>query len=283
MGRATGSAPARSPSMLGKRIATAVLLLVFFLGALFWLPLLAWGTVLVLAAFGGAREWARLCQLSGRSTTLYALASTVACVGLLWAASRAGVADGPIQAVYWLALAFWGALVPLLLSGRFRLGSRSQKCAAGWIVLLPAVAAMFQIRSADPWLLLGFMATVWISDTAAFFAGRRFGRHKLAPAVSPGKTWEGVAGASLAVAVYAVVWGHWGLGKSHPASLAAFVLLLLVLVAFGILGDLFESAMKREAGVKDSGSVLPGHGGILDRIDALTSTLPIAAIATQYL
>ena len=282
MGRAIGSAPARGSSTLGKRVATAVFLLVCFLGALFWLPEPAWGGVLALAAFGGAREWARLCRLSGRGATIYALASTAACGGLLWAASGAGNA-GLIQAAYWLAVAFWTLLVPPLLAGRLRLGAQSRKCVAGWIVLLPAVAAMFEIRSADPWLLLGFMATVWISDTAAFFAGRRFGRHKLAPAVSPGKTWEGVAGASLAVAVYGFAWGYWGLGKSHPASLAAFVLLLLVLVAFGILGDLFESAMKREAGVKDSGSVLPGHGGILDRIDALTSTLPIAAHVTRFL
>ncbi len=266
--------------MLGKRIATAVLLLVLFLAALFRLPPLGWGVLLALATFGGAWEWARLAQLRGQGVVLYAIASTAAGCALLWAAWREAGLGWLVQAGYWLSLAFWVVIAPLSLARRIRLAPGFQRWLAGWIVLLPAIAAMFQIRAADPWLLLGFMATVWISDTAAFFVGRRFGRHKLAPSVSPGKTWEGVAGALLAVALFGIAWGHWGFGHSDFLRLAGFAGFLLVLAAFGVLGDLFESAMKREAGVKDSGSVLPGHGGILDRIDALTSTLPIAALAT---
>jgi len=123
---------------------------------------------------------------------------------------------------------------------------------------------------------LGFMTAVWVSDTSAYFVGRTLGRHKLAPKVSPGKTWEGVVGALIAVSIYALTWGYLAGGKIHIVLL---VLLLLVLAVLGIIGDLFESLIKRQAGVKNSGNILPGHGGILDRIDALTSTLPIAVLA----
>ena len=122
-------------------------------------------------------------------------------------------------------------------------------------------------------LLLGFIAAIWISDTAAYFTGRKFGKNKLAPSISPGKTWEGVAGALVAVCIYALIWSYLVVDKNQ---VILYVPLLLALVILGILGDLFESLMKRQAGVKNSGNILPGHGGILDRIDALTSTLPVA-------
>jgi phosphatidate cytidylyltransferase len=143
----------------------------------------------------------------------------------------------------------------------------------GWLLLLPTCLALFQLRAINPLLLLGFIATIWISDTAAYFTGRKFGRHKLAPSISPGKTWEGVAGALTAVIIYALTWSYLVADKTQIILLAP---LLLVLVVLGIIGDLFESLMKRQAGVKNSSNILPGHGGILDRIDALTSTLPVA-------
>jgi phosphatidate cytidylyltransferase len=128
-------------------------------------------------------------------------------------------------------------------------------------------------RERSPWLLLGVMALVWIADTAAYFAGRRFGRRKLAPGISPGKSWEGVAGAGIALVLYASAISAAIVGLRIPGAL----ILAAALLYFSILGDLFESWMKRLAGVKDSGTILPGHGGILDRIDALTAALPIAA------
>jgi phosphatidate cytidylyltransferase len=122
------------------------------------------------------------------------------------------------------------------------------------------------------------MGVVWVSDIAAYFVGRSFGKHKLAPNISPGKTWEGVAGALIVVVCYALIWGQF-IGKGDNILIINLVLLSLLLAGLGIIGDLFESLMKRQAGVKDSGNILPGHGGILDRIDALTSTLPIAVLA----
>src|SRR5688500_3381086 len=132
----------------------------------------------------------------------------------------------------------------------------------GWLVLLPTCIALYQLRAVDPLLLLGFMSAIWISDTAAYFSGRAWGKHKLAPSISPGKTWEGAAGALAAVLVYALIWSNSSGNEAHASLL---VPLLLLLAVMGIIGDLFESLMKRQAGVKDSGNILPGHGGILDR------------------
>jgi phosphatidate cytidylyltransferase len=138
---------------------------------------------------------------------------------------------------------------------------------------------MMDLRENSPWLLLGIMVLVWVADSAAYFSGRKFGKHKLAPSISPGKTWEGVAGALLGVSVCVLL--AWGFG----GYLHLFMFLPVILLAswcwvgLAVIGDLFESAVKRQAGVKDSGALLPGHGGLLDRIDALTSTLPLAALA----
>jgi phosphatidate cytidylyltransferase len=176
-------------------------------------------------------------------------------------------------------------LVPLWL-WRSRL-PRARWLAAltGLVVLVPTWQALVELRKIGPLLLLLLMSVVWISDSAAYFAGRRFGRHKLAPSISPGKTWEGVLGAVLAVSLYAALWGSaWQAQFPHALRSMRFgtfgmVLFLWLLTAIGIYGDLFESALKRQAGVKDSGALLPGHGGVLDRIDALTAVLPVAALA----
>jgi phosphatidate cytidylyltransferase len=123
------------------------------------------------------------------------------------------------------------------------------------------------------------MAMVWMADVAAYFAGRRFGRHKLAPSISPGKTWEGVAGAVVGVVIYGLAVLIASPLKQHvPLNMILMVLLLLLLTALSVAGDLFESLLKRQAEIKDSSQLLPGHGGVLDRIDSLTSTLPIVAL-----
>jgi phosphatidate cytidylyltransferase len=150
----------------------------------------------------------------------------------------------------------------------------------------PTWFAFVVLRDASPWLLLAVAAVIWVADIAAYFTGKAFGKHKLAPAVSPGKTWEGVMGALAGVAVYGIVLAV--VARSQPTPISAIfdsgygvpvVIAMLVLAALSIVGDLLESWMKRGAGLKDSSSLLPGHGGILDRIDALTSTLPVAALA----
>jgi len=129
--------------------------------------------------------------------------------------------------------------------------------------------------------LLLAMGVVWVADTAAYFVGRRFGGRKLAPQVSPGKTWAGVYGAVGGALVYGVV--VWAVAPPGSVQLIAGLMLVLLMTVLSIVGDLFESWMKRVAGVKDSGELLPGHGGLLDRMDGLTATLPLAAIYFAYL
>jgi phosphatidate cytidylyltransferase len=152
----------------------------------------------------------------------------------------------------------------------------------GLVVLIPTGLAMIDLREVTPWLLLGVMSTIWMADIAAYFSGRRFGKHKLAPAISPGKTWEGVVGALVMTSIYVIVilWatGYLKQFLIYPGTIVA----VWWWVGLAVIGDLFESAVKRQAGVKDSGALLPGHGGLLDRIDALTSTLPFAALTLVF-
>jgi phosphatidate cytidylyltransferase len=148
------------------------------------------------------------------------------------------------------------------------------------VVLVPSWLALARLQT-DPAKLLALLGVIWLSDTAAYLAGKTWGRHKLAPSISPGKTWEGVAGAVGAVGVYYVVlskltpdWGWW---EGFDG-----VFLFASVTVMGITGDLFESWLKRQAAVKDSGSLLPGHGGVLDRIDSITAALPFAAWMLSY-
>ncbi len=184
------------------------------------------------------------------------------------------------------ATLFWLLVVPAWLAAGWRVESKLALALAGWLVLIAAWVALVQIQARSPALLLALMGVVWIADTAAYFAGRAFGRHRLAPSISPGKTWEGVYGALAATAVYAVaLLGFAPAAREGAISLAvaaAWVALLLALTAVSIVGDLFESLLKRQRGVKDSGRILPGHGGVLDRIDALIAALPAAALIVQY-
>lgn len=270
--------------MLRARILTGLVLIVLILGALFLLPDAGWALVLAALVAVAAWEWGGLAGLAGSRRAAYCAAVGAAgavLLVMLLPDSDVPAARETAPFLYWGAAVFWALLCPAVIAGRLALGGRALKAALGLLVLLSTAAAMFELRSRGAELLLGFMAVIWISDTAAFFAGRRFGRRKLAPTVSPGKTWEGVAGAVLAVGAYGLAWGAWGLGR-RGGALAAFITLLLALAVLGILGDLLESLLKRQAGVKDSGKILPGHGGILDRIDALTAALPVAALVALH-
>ena len=272
--------------MLGTRVITALALLIAFLAALFWLPPPAWAVFVGVLVVPAAWEWGKLMRLPRPACGLYAFGVAAVCAAL-FGTTNAAVATGPVTlqaAIYLGASLFWMVVVPLWL-WRSRLPeTRWLAALTGLLVLVPTWLALVELRKLGPALLLLLMSVAWISDTAAYFAGRRFGRHKLAPSISPGKTWEGVAGAALAVSLYAVLWGFaWEayfpqVLKSVRLAPLAMLLFLWVLTAIGIYGDLFESALKRHAGVKDSGSLLPGHGGVLDRIDALTSVLPVAAL-----
>jgi len=176
------------------------------------------------------------------------------------------------------AALFWVFAAPLWLRRKPEVHA-AVLLPVGALVLVAAFAALAALREAGTGLLLWIMAIVWVSDTAAYFCGLRYGRHKLAPLISPGKTWEGAWGALVAVLAYASAL-EFLVPRLFPGidgGPAPFLLAAVALAVLGILGDLFESQMKRRAGVKDSGRLLPGHGGVLDRIDALLPVLPAAA------
>jgi phosphatidate cytidylyltransferase len=143
----------------------------------------------------------------------------------------------------------------------------------GLILMLPLWLALICSKGADPWLLLCLLGTIWIADSAAYFAGKNFGKHKLAPTISPGKTWEGVLGALIAVTIFGAI-----LYLVFNVNTLAMFPALWMITGLGVIGDLFESMIKRQANIKDSGDLLPGHGGILDRIDGVIPSLPIAIL-----
>lgn len=175
-----------------------------------------------------------------------------------------------------LAALFWLVAAPLWLARGVSAHQAAALAAAGLLVLIPAALAMVSLK---PEQVLAILVLVWIADSAAYFVGRNWGRRQLAPRVSPGKTWEGAAGGVGGALAYAIILSVLVEGRFRVAYLAAAALLAVV----SIVGDLFESALKRQAAVKDSGALLPGHGGILDRIDSATSTLPIAAVLTAWI
>jgi phosphatidate cytidylyltransferase len=188
-----------------------------------------------------------------------------------------------VFAVCGLATAFWVLVVPLWLRRRWQLAASLPAALLGAGILIATWVALVQLHARSPWVVLAAMAIVWIADTAAYFSGRAFGRRKLAPQISPGKSWEGVYGGLAAAAVYAMLLVPATRDLAPGVAPAVWVLLVVALAALSVLGDLFESLLKRQAGAKDSGSILPGHGGMLDRIDALLSAMPAAALVSQFL
>jgi phosphatidate cytidylyltransferase len=213
-------------------------------------------------------EWARLCRLATVPSRVFAAALAV----LFIVADRIGLQ----QQLFIVAAVFWLVLVPLWMRAGMRATQVTRIGAAGFAVLVPAGLALLVLQ---PLQVLLVLVLVWIADSAAYFVGRRWGRRKLAPSISPGKSWEGAAGGLIGALAYAIICGFFIEGLAWAPYLAAAAVLAMV----SIVGDLFESAAKRQAGVKDSGTLLPGHGGILDRIDSATAVLPLAALALPWI
>jgi phosphatidate cytidylyltransferase len=268
--------------MLNTRLATALVLLAACIAALFLLPAWLWAVLLLAVLAIAAWEWGALAGFGNALRLGYALiiVGSAAAIGLAIAAGigRSGAVE---TAVYGASCVFWLLVVlPWLVSGG-RGQSRYVLGLAGWAVLVPAWLALSRLQ-AQPAALVAVLGIVWIADSSAYLAGRTWGKHPLAPGISPAKTWEGVAGAAVGVAVYyaavyylAPEW-RWWQGWSGAVLVTGVGLLCVV-------GDLFESWIKRLAGAKDSGTLLPGHGGILDRIDSTTSSMPFAALLLLYI
>jgi phosphatidate cytidylyltransferase len=276
--------------VLATRILTAVVLIAAVLAALFLLPPLGWGCVMLAIIALGSVEWCRLIGLSAPARNVFVAAIVVIGIALLIAPAAQfarGWHDGIVVAVCGVASLFWIFIAPPWVINRWSTQAPVVMATLGVVVLMGAWMAIVQLQARSPWLVLAAMAIVWIADSAAYFAGRAFGKHKLAPAVSPGKSWEGVYGAWIAVGIYAALLVRFAGDAGFrfdvaPLTIALWIAFVVVLAAISVVGDLFESLLKRQAGVKDSGTMLPGHGGILDRVDALLAAMPIAAVAAQW-
>jgi phosphatidate cytidylyltransferase len=273
--------------MLLTRVITALALLPVVLGMLFLAPDRGWALFALAIVLVGCWEWSRFCRFEGRGAARAFLILSGAAAGafyMVYERSPGTLFAQFAGASFVAAAVFWIVAVPLWLALKLR--PSAWICAlAGWMVLLPAWAALVVLHDRSPWLLLAAAVLVWVADIAAYFAGRRFGRLKLAPEISPGKTWEGVLGGLIGVLAYGTALK--AASSSYSLPLSPFfdgpggtlaILFMLALTFVSVIGDLFESWMKRGAGLKDSSALLPGHGGVLDRIDALTSTLPVAAL-----
>ena len=265
----------RSPEGLARRVLTAAALLGAFLATLLLLDARVFAALLGAVLALAAHEWARLAGFGQRAAVAWALGSVMLYGLLAWTLPAFGAAR---DAVFGLGVAFWLLVAPTWLRTGVTRSPRVLLAVAGTGALAIAGLAAVSLPPAQLLLVLGL---VWIADTAAYFAGNAFGRRRLAPTISPGKTWEGVAGALAATLVYAILCALPGAPLSpymRGAAWAGYLGVVALLCGVSIVGDLFESALKRRAGVKDSSALLPGHGGILDRVDSLMPTLPIAAL-----
>lgn len=268
--------------MVKTRVLTALAMLFVVGGLMFFASHDVWLAAISAMVAWAAAEWANLAKMNKWERVAYVFAMP-ALLGAGYAASASHA--GLIGSAVLLAVVFWISVVPMWLYFGWQVKSRLVLALVGLIALLPTGWCLIAMRpqASSAWFLLGLLAVVWIADTAAFFTGRAFGKHKLAPSISPGKTLEGAAGAWVGVTAYlafVTVGMHW-----LPIDFGWMRLLVLgfLLTYISILGDLFESWLKRCAGVKDSGNSLPGHGGILDRIDAILSTLPLQVLLFKLL
>lgn len=263
--------------MLKHRIMTALILIPIFLALLFLLPPIPFCLLTVLVMLLGAWEWSYFMGIKNKASFIYPVVMIILMIGALML---------PLIYLLYFSVIWW--IIALILVVRYPKEkpwgkSVGMRAVMGICVLIPCWLAINYIRNSahGKFILLFLFILIWGADTGAYFAGRAWGKHKLAPSVSPGKTWEGLIGALVVTAIIALC-GIYTQQVPYfiwPVAIA----LSMVTVLFSILGDLFESMLKRNAGLKDSGNILPGHGGILDRIDSLTAAAPIFAVGASLL
>jgi phosphatidate cytidylyltransferase len=263
--------------VLKQRLLTAAVLGALLLVVLLALPAWATAVAITLAVAIGAWEWSAFVSPERHIARVAFVATIALGSAALWFATPGVPGEQVLFAIaigWWVVAFAWVAAAPARVS-------RVAAACAGLLTLIPAWFALMHLRldfeRGAEWILY-LLLLVAAADSGAFFAGRRFGRVRLAPRVSPGKTWEGALGGML-VALAAAAAGAWWFAQ----PLAAFLALSAAVVAFSIVGDLTESLLKRSAGVKDSGTLFPGHGGVLDRIDSLTAAAPVLCFGLHAL
>jgi phosphatidate cytidylyltransferase len=263
------------------RVFTSIVLIGSLLVGIFMLPQWLWGLTLILPIVIVALEYSRLFDWNQNLRVGFVLTVVSLCLVPFLIFDHFNQLVRHMGAVIsWVAVLFWMLLVPFLIRYRFRTKSYIFNVLIGMLIIVPAWFAMVGLQT-TPYALFGVLVGVWLVDIAGYFVGRTFGKTKLLPSVSPGKTREGALGGLVGIFVY-------GLGLSlivdSRFSIAYWILFGIIVIAFtaiAVLGDLFESHLKRSRGVKDSGSILPGHGGMLDRVDSMTALLPFSFLVIQ--
>lgn len=282
--------------MLKQRVITALILLAILLPALFYSgSSMPFALLMLVFMAAGAWEWGRLNGFRQAGSLLLGAVCTALCAGSWWA----GWLDQSLSTVWLIAGSLWVLGGVLLLragvAGWPHIPS-VVRLVGGVLALWLSWMAVVQARNIGINYLMSVLVLVWVADVFAYFAGRNFGlkftKNKLAPSISPGKSWEGVWGGMLGVIVLALIWSwadrHYGASVPSFYSVLQtrglwFLLLAAVfMAAMSVVGDLVESLIKRSVGVKDSSGLLPGHGGVLDRIDALLPTLPLAMMLSSF-
>lgn len=269
--------------MLKDRVITAVFMATVFVGILFFCPPLVFTVLVALMTAVAAWEWANLCDLTSRleRATFAGVVITIAAavMAMLHWTPWIGLGQVLVLSCIWWALAL--LLVQGYPSSAVLWRSRWVRIVMGLLVLIPPFISFVYLRDFPDgrWYVIAVVLLVAAADIGAYFAGRRFGRHKLAPKVSPGKSWEGVVGGVVAVAVIGTLFALF-----RDLNVAVVLAVALPAGLVSVVGDLLESMLKRYRGVKDSGRILPGHGGVLDRIDGLVAAVPVftLAVITAY-
>nr|MBV6628542.1 phosphatidate cytidylyltransferase [Oceanococcus sp. HetDA_MAG_MS8] len=256
--------------MLLTRLLTALALIPLVVAAVLWLPPAGLAVLLALVAAGSAWEWSQFALHPRRGRLSYALG-----VGLLavllplqpWLTAVLGC-------VFWLSMLIWLGVFPRGIRQGITQPALRLLIGAALLVLFAAGALAMALEPAGRELILITLVLVWAMDVGGYFAGKRFGRRRLAPLISPNKSWEGFWGGAVLAAIVAVVAAYGVLGLSG-ASAMGFVGLAMVVAMLSVIGDLTESMFKRQTGIKDSGTLLPGHGGLLDRLDSTYAAMPL--------
>lgn len=261
--------------MLKQRIITATLLLPGVFGSILFLSVdffsILWAGIMSIAAY----EWLKLSNVKNKLSLFAGLIVLNVLFASVWFYPFSNI---PVE---WLVLIAWLFVIVSFTGDPV---ARLQKCsstsysiigiAIGLLVIFPTWLAMVLLHEHNPWMVLHVFGIVWVADTGAYFSGKLFGKRKLASAISPGKSWEGVWGGLVAAALYsAVVSIYWQ--QNEQQSQWIFVSICMLAAIASVAGDLLESIFKRASGVKDSGKILPGHGGVMDRLDSITAAAPV--------
>jgi len=281
--------------LLKQRIITALILAPLAIAAIFYMSLNNFAAFIMVVMAIGAWEWGPLMGFKNKRRRLAFVATTLSLIGGLWYAIpltdlwlESAKLHQYIEYILWLAVAWWllSATLTFLYPrySNFWASHRSVRGLFGWLTLVPTWLAFMVIRSNDyandPYhgaqLIMFLFLMVWSADVGAYFVGKSIGKHKLMPNVSPGKTMEGFIGGVVFACLLVSLAGY--ILQWNQQQFIIVLIVTMIITTISVLGDLNESMFKRQAGIKDSGSILPGHGGILDRIDSLTATAPIYAL-----